>query len=201
MKTACLLLVLTSLLMGTPVMSPDGVPVSVLDPGLGRLVYAVPGSTWEVWWNDNEGNVAPGVRGDFDFNDLVNQVVFGGEVVNGQVEAVASFVGSAAGDYNVALFSGGQFLSRLQQVPVTFIVASEAEVKLSMQDMSHGFGVYWTGPAVRNHDNAIHAWVGDTSTPEPASSSYLMFGLLLLLGGVAKKLAKGRYEAREERLR
>jgi hypothetical protein len=106
-------MLLATIMPAAPILSPDGVPLSPSDPGLGANVLALPGSTWEVWFNDNRYNTAPGVNGDFDFNDLVVRMSFTSTITHLPFgdrlqDATIWYVGSSAGLYN-QLLVGSEF--------------------------------------------------------------------------------------------
>ena len=178
------LLLLTALLpllvSATPILVPDGVPLDPTDPGLGRQVFAVPGSQWEVWFNDNWGNDYPGHNGDFDFNDAVAGITFG-------PLGVGEFIGSSASDFNI-LKIDGIALSRTSPGPKTFHYAPGSEIIVAMVDATTG-RYYFSGPASRNQDGVVHAWTQQVGVPEPAVLG--MIGLALLVFGACRKKGGG----------
>jgi hypothetical protein len=168
---------LLPLASAAPVLLPDGVPLSVSDPGLGLQVFAFPGSQWEVWFNDNWGNDRPGHNGDFDFNDAVAGVTFG-------PLGVGTFIGSSASDFNV-LKIDGIALSKNNPGPKTFHYVPGSEIIVAMVDVTTGRH-YFSGPASRNPDGVVHAWTEQTGVPEPGTLYAILMGCGLLAFGCLK---------------
>ena len=164
-------------LQATPIMIPDGIPLNVLDPGIARPIMAIPGSTWDVWANDNWANTAPGLSGDFDFNDGHGTILF---LTSGSAE----WLGSNAGHTNEFIIAG-QHINASTPGPVTFNYTPNVELVIRFRDLTTAT-TYFSGPASRNPDGAPHVWT-EQVVPEPAS--LLLVGLGLLgLGRLKKKL-------------
>lgn len=160
-------------LQATPVMNPDGIALSVTDPGIGRPIMAIPGSTWDVWANDNWGNAAPGVRGDFDFNDGHGRVMF---LTMGE----ATWMGTNSADVSEWIV-GGLHLGAGSPGPVTFAYTPNVELVVQFHDTTTD-RTYLSGPASVNPDLAPHVWTEQQTadTPEPTTLAYMAIGLGLL---------------------
>lgn len=168
---AALVLFLTCFsLQATPIMNPDGIPLNVLDPGIARPIMAFPGSTWDVWANDNWGNTAPGVNGDFDFNDGHGSIVFG-------LLGIGQWLGSNAGHTNEFIIAG-LHINASTPGPVTFSYTPDVELIIRFRDLTTAT-TYFSGPAIRNPDGAPHVWT-EQVVPEPASLFLVGLGLLAL---------------------
>jgi len=157
--------------LADPILTSDGSPLAVDDPGIGRLIISTPGSTWDVWGNDNWGNTSPGVNGDFDFNDGGVSIFFG---ESGQ----AQWLGALAADTTQFLI-GGLPLGR-NTGPVEFTYVPDQELVIQFQDLSTG-SVYVSGPGDRNPDGAPHVWTGQEA-PEPATWTLSLVGMAAFLG-------------------
>jgi len=173
-----------TLLFAGPVLSPDSVPLDIHDPGLGVPMMAIPGSVWEVWFNDNWKNDHPGYHGDFDFNDLVLEISFGPFATGW-----ARFLGSTSADFNVGWVNTA-FLWEFNGSPQAFAYTPGTEVIVRMDDWTTGHH-YFSGLAEANPDGVVHAWTERTDSPapvpEPGNS------LLVLIGGVllgARRVAR-----------
>jgi len=173
-KVLAVVLMLAPILWADPVLFPDGVALNPSDPGLGRLIIATPGSTWEAWFNDNENG------GDFDFNDLVLQIYFG-------TSGDATVIGFNSQDNNVATV-GGITLSQFDVGPKIFSYTQNVELIISAMDTTLGKGPYYSGPASRNSDNTIHWWTQQIGGPPeeiPEPATFLTLGSALLVVGLA----------------
>jgi hypothetical protein len=170
---ATLILFLTCLsLQATPIITPDSIPLDPSDPGIGRPIIGIPGSTWDVWANDNWRNTAPGVNGDFDFND-------GHGIIQFLTSGEATWLGSTAGHTNEFVIAG-QHINAVTPGPVTFTYTPNAELIIQFRDLTAGH-TYWSGPASRNCDGAPHIWTEQIQeTPEPATLAMVGFGVLAL---------------------
>jgi len=165
---------LAPILWADPVLFPDGVALNPSDPGLGRLIMAYPGSTWEAWFNDNQNG------GDFDFNDLVLEIYFG-------ASGDATVIGFNAQHTNVATV-GGVTLSPSDVGPKIFSYTPNVELVISATNTTLGIGPYYSGPASRNSDNTIHWWTVQTGGPPqeiPEPATFLTLGSALLAVGFA----------------
>ena len=67
------LLLLSLPAFGLPIFTPDSVTVPLTDPRISQYVYAVPGSTWYVYLNDNP---IGSKDNDWDFNDGIIRLQF-----------------------------------------------------------------------------------------------------------------------------
>jgi hypothetical protein len=147
-------LLAAALVHADPVLTYDGVAVLNGDPGLGRVIVAEPGSTWQTWFNDNWG------RGDYDFNDLVLQIYFGPS------SAEVEVIGARARDFSVASI-GSVTLDRFDIGPKSFAYVPGTELILSAMNLSSGSGPYYSGAAGGNPDNTIHWWTAQIGGPSP----------------------------------
>lgn len=180
MKTLAVALFLACLaLQATPIITPDGIPLSVLDPGIGRPIIGIPGSTWDIWGNDNWGNTAPGVNGDFDFNDGHGTIRF---FLTGDAE----WLGSNAGHTNEFVVAGVH-INAATPGPVAFSYTPNVELIIQFRDLTAGY-TYYSGPASRNPDGAPHIWTEET--PEPVTAGLVGIGLLLV-GAIKRKRKEG----------
>ena len=180
LKTFALIIGMAWMLQATPIMNPDAIPLSPSDPGIGRLIMAVPGTTWDVWANDNWANTAPGVHGDFDFNDGHGWIEF---LATGQ----AQWLGSNARDVNEWII-GGVHIGAGNPGPFTFTYTPNTELVIQFVDTSTG-KVYLSGPGARNPDGAPHVWTEKiTEMPEPATWGLAAVGVGFLV--VARKLRR-----------
>ena len=180
---ATLILFLTCLsLQATPIITPDSIPLDPSDPGIGRPIIGIPGSTWDVWGNDNWRNTAPGVHGDFDFNDIHGSIIFG-------LTGTAEWLEANSSNWNRFIINGVT-ISPLQQGPYTFTYTPNEE--LIVQFKSFDFPVwhtYWSGGADRNCDGAPHVWTEQIQeAPEPATLAMVGFGVLAL--GIIRRKQK-----------
>lgn len=166
-------------LLTTPVASPDSQSLDSSAPGLGRIVYAIPGSTWAVDFNDNAYNRSCCVNGDFDFNDAMLQLVFSPGFV------IIDYLVADSADTNRVSIDQATWLSPGQSASFAITTDGQA-LPVSMKDLSTGW-IFFSGPASENLDGAVHAWVDETvapppppptSTPEPATIALLGLGLL-----------------------
>jgi hypothetical protein len=173
-RTAILALIPLSL-QAAPVLMPDGVNLDPNDPGINATVYAIPGSTWLVGWNDNP------VFGDFDFNDFMFLVEF----ADGQ--GTATFTGATSALYNRAyLTSGMREIPRDE--PLQFIADENGEVQFTLI----------TGSGFRfdsvDHDSHMWAFMTDSndvvSTPE-ASGFAMAVSALFVLGLIRWGIGRG----------
>lgn len=165
-------------LLTYPVLSPDGQPLNPLDPQLGAQIYAIPGSIWEVYFNDNYMNSGPGVNGgDFDFNDAVLVVNFG---LPGSVSL--DYFASVSGDVQYIGYSPNPILSVGQRDK--YPVAQNGAVFTVFDYVPIIDHTYITGPASWNPDSTVHAFVQrldvSSETPEPMTWLYCLIGFLCL---------------------
>jgi hypothetical protein len=188
LKTLALLIGMTWMLqatplMATPIMNPDAIPLSPADPGIGRAIMATPGTAWDVWGNDNWANTAPGVHGDFDFNDGHGWIEF---LTTGQ----AQWLGANAGDTNEWVI-GGVHIGAGNPGPFVFTYTPNTELVIQFVDTTTG-NTYLSGPGARNPDGAPHVWTEQmervTETPEPATWGLAAIGVGFLV--VARKLRR-----------
>jgi hypothetical protein len=176
MKTIITTLLACIALQATPIITPDGIPLSILDPGIGRPIIGIPGSTWDVWGNDNWGNTAPWVNGDFDFND-------GHGVLRFLLSGTAEWLGSNAGHTNEFIVAGIPILGS-NPGPVSFAYTPNVELIIQFRDLTAG-NTFYSGPASRNLDGAPHVWT--EQTPEPETGVMLISGLGLMSLGVVRR--------------
>lgn len=169
-----------------PVITPDGVALDPSSPGLGVRVMAIPGSVWNVWFNDDPA-VTPGNCGDCDYNDtratitflvdLGMQVLFG-NAVDSNVMGIGGISGTPGGIWLAAGQSG------------TFAVPVDGRV-VDVLDWDQTTGnVYVSGPSSMNADGTIHAWVEQAGATAPEPATFLLIGAGLgLIGLVRRKRA------------
>jgi hypothetical protein len=145
MKTPFLLFPLLTLalhagaLLNTPVASPDSQSLDSSSPGLGRIVYATPGSTWAVDFNDNAYNRSCCVNGDFDFNDAMLRLVFSPGFV------VVDYLVADSSDTNRVSIDQRTWLSPGQAQSFAITTDGQA-LPVSMEDLSTGW-IFFSGPA------------------------------------------------------
>lgn len=200
MKTTCSLIMTLGLfavlgsastLLEVPVASPDGQALDPLSPGLGAQVFAIPGSVWQVDFNDNLGNTAPGIGGDFDFDDAMALLTFGPgglDTLTGGL-ATLNYISSNTADQDYVQVLGGPWISASQSESVP-IVENGQVVTVHMLDVSD-FEQYSSGPADLNPGGAVAAWVADSgnTTPEPAGWMLILVAAVAgLIIGVSKGL-------------
>jgi hypothetical protein len=175
--TAIALFLTCFALQATPIITPDGIPLSVLDPGIGRPIIGIPGSTWDIWGNDNWANTGPGIHGDFDFNDGHGTLEF-------LVSGVAQWLGSNAG-HNNEFIVAGVHINASTPGPLTFTYTPNVELIIQFRDLTAG-NTFYSGPAARNADGAPHVWTENvTETPEP--TTWMLVGLGLVSVGWWRK--------------
>lgn len=173
-----------STLLEAPVASPDGQALDPLSPGLGAQVFAIPGTTWAVDFNDNYGNTSSGINGDFDFNDAMALLTFGPGGI-----ATLNYISSNTADQDYVQVLGGPWISASQSESVP-IVENGQVVTVHMLDVSD-FEQYSSGPADLNPGGAVAAWVADSgnTTPEPAGWMLILVAAVAgLIIGVSKGL-------------
>jgi hypothetical protein len=146
-----------------PVAYPDGQSISPTSPGLGVQVFAIAGDVAQVDFNDNYGNTAPDVKGDFDFQDAMGRLSF---LPNGL--AVLTYLVSNTADTDLIQVAGGAWLWPGQSETVEVTENGEV-VPVHMLDVSD-FEEYVTGPADLNPGGAVMAWVSE-SGPRPINSA------------------------------
>ena len=152
-----------------PVLLPDSVDLSPTDSGLGRQIYASPGTCWTAGLNDNPS----GVEGDFDFNDAMAKLCFGSASGN-SVAGLASWIGASTA-HLTALFIGTTQVLPVA-TPTPFISPVGDEVILRGVDSTAGY-TWFSGPADRNPGGGIQFWVTQNEpipTETPDASTALM---------------------------
>ncbi len=159
-----------------PILAPDSISISSDSPGLGVVVRAIPGTTWEVWFNDNPYNDMAGHNGDFDFSDAVGHITF--------LEGFATlqYIASDSAAHN-QLRLWGDWLD-IGGSATYSLLTDGAPVTVEM--LTNGIWTYSSGPASNNFDNTVHAWVlketpaPPGNVPEPISAVLLGCGLIIL---------------------
>jgi hypothetical protein len=175
-----LTLTLTGVALSTPTVCPpdlvtDGIAVTASCAGLGADVFADPGTTWLLTWNDNVGTIG----NDYDFNDLEADIVIS---ANG-TSATVTYMGSLSA-INDVLYDGTQDLFSDSTHPLSVVIATTPGAEIPFDLHSNG-NVFVTGVGAMNFDGQIHDWTQDASAvPEPGSL-YLLLGGAALLGGLA----------------
>jgi hypothetical protein len=158
-----------------PDFTTDGVRVTADCPGLGVDVFADPGSTWVLAWNDNAGVI----DNDYDFNDLIASI----SVADNGLSALVTWTGALAENDN-ELFDGSEFLFSNSYHPASVDIATVPDEEIPFDLISPGSGHWVTGAASLNSDDQIHDWTGEKSglsqVPEPDALSFGLVGLGLI---------------------
>lgn len=160
-----------------PLTNPDSVMVDPASPGLGREIYAKPGSTWRFMVNDNLGG------GDYDFNDWNGLISFDTDINSGLVSGVLQFTGANSAERGM-VFIGSVFAFD-NYVPQPFSATANAVVSVGFASISRPENVFYSGHTSKNADGVIHFWtteVAGTPTPEPKTFATLGAALLGLIG-------------------
>lgn len=161
---------ISSTLLEVPSPSTDGQALDPLSPGLGAQILAIPGSTWLIGVNDNYGNSAPGVGGDFDFQDVWAKLVF-----NLDGTATLTYISRNSADLDFVQFLGGEWLAPGQSETQTVPELAEV-VAVHALDASDGLQ-FETGPAAGNPGDVVYGWVAE-ETPEPSSWILTLFAVI-----------------------
>ncbi|HLJ16318.1 MAG TPA: PEP-CTERM sorting domain-containing protein [Bryobacteraceae bacterium] len=170
--------VTTSDCVETPVLSPDGIRVCGDSPELTATIYAIPGTTWDAWGNDNPSSQDPsGIEtGDGDYNDAHVQIEFSANDWGTLVWT------SFASDWANIVGQGTAFVSAASPGPASlgaFTYGEEVVLTLNTPDGNR----YWSGDPARN-GGFSHWWIQDSpaqsSVPEPGTLPELLIGAGLL---------------------
>lgn len=187
MKTSINLTLLFILLAGialpsgllVPVAYPDGLSIDPTVPQWGASIYAIPGSTWWVGFNDNVGDDCSGLYGDCDANDAMAHVVFSPLLtgpLSGSVFGTLYYdISTSDLDNDIRWVTLFPWLEPGQNQPI--LTAAGSVVPVYDRVGEHGSTIFVTGLGPGNPGGLIHAWVG---TPEPATMTLIGMGLAAL---------------------
>lgn len=168
------------ILTSAPVYHTDGVN-ALPDSGLGAIVYATPGSTWDVHFEDLVN------QGDADFNDMWLTFSFDPEVIPGWLTGTAVYRAGISSHVGAAQIIGNPNPLSMFGRSTSLFMRTGSEVQIYFTDMATG-AIWQTGPAERNWDGYAHAIVhGLPATsgaiPEPGTWVLLSTGAGLILIG------------------
>lgn len=167
-----------------PLLSPDGIRVCSDAPQLEASIYALPGSTWNAWANDNPASDGiDGIEtGDGDYNDAYLILSFSAEN-----EGTLTWIGSDSTLVNIAglpptQFRSSSLISDTATGPIdigTFAYGEEVVLELITPQGGH----YYSGSG--RNQGVSHWWIEDPpaasfTIPEPATAGLLGAGFLLL---------------------
>lgn len=160
-----------------PNFNTDGIAVSPSCAGLGADVFAAPGSTWTLAFNDNPGG------GDQDYNDLLASIV----VNSTGTDAVVTWDGALSSIDN-SLYDGTHYLFSNSSHPSSITIATIPGAEIHFDLHSNG-NIWYTGPAWVNSDDQIHDYAKDapaSAVPEPSSGTLGAVGLgaMVLMGSM-----------------
>ena len=169
----------------TPVVTPDGQTVCADSAGLGKLIYATPGTVALAMFNDNYGNSAPNVGiGDFDFDDAnIKLLISLGLPGSGLARIDYNYFASSSAETNLLTVNGSPTASflGLGSTGTTYTPIGSV-ITIDLLDVSTGY-TYHTGGPGANNDHAVHAWTSQQQVvPEVSTWLMMAFGGLVLIG-------------------
>lgn len=150
--------------------------------GLGAQVYAIPGTVWQVGFDDEWDDA------DANFTDVITTLTFGPndiatlDYVSANTANLDLTRVAIAGAVSTWIFEG--------QSEYFLIPENSQVVAVQLLDATAPYGQYSSGPADLNPDGYVHTeatQLDPTSpTPEPAGWMLMLFGMALCAGGVKR---------------
>lgn len=150
---------MTAGLSALPFMNPDGVTVPSDDPRIGAVLYVIPGTSWNIYSNDNP----PPSFGDRDFNDGWANVTFD---LDGS--GVAKWLGSNSAMDNSYLIAG------------KLLNESNPLISLIPQTINNALHFKFVTEDGKKYGNGHFNNMVEQVTPEPTSMIMIGLGLMFV---------------------